>query len=64
MSTHQPVQTWPLTLEQMALIRRTASRERAKAFAQVGRGIAKAVKRLFRGRPVEGSAVSFKYPAY
>lgn len=51
MSTHQPVQTWPLTLEQMALIRQAAARERAKAFAQVGRDITKAVKRLFQHRP-------------
>jgi acyl CoA:acetate/3-ketoacid CoA transferase len=51
MSTHQPIVTWPLTPEQMALIRRKAALERAEVVAQFGHGIARAVKRLFRHRP-------------
>lgn len=51
MSTLQPTLTWPLTPEQMALVRQAASRERAKALTQLGRGIAKTVKRLFQHRP-------------
>ncbi len=51
MSTHQPVLTWPLTPEQMALIRRKAALERAEVVSQFGRGIARTVKRLFRHQP-------------
>jgi|GEM_PF-4051619 len=47
MSIHPPELTWPLSDDQMAMIRRKASQERAAVAAEIGRGIARTVKRLF-----------------